>query len=244
MNDINLEALVQQNVQFLKEKGLDPETITSWQQKIKKVSKEEATQLGEKLYNLISDKGYKDDTTKIEPIILAGADLDYAEDSKGNFPLLICAKKGYEKTFILLLRSGANINKTNHFLTSSVMGAARYGRIGILDIACAMKADVNSRCLDGDTALMSAKRHSQSECFIRLIAANAHINASNFSNESIFKIDGTVDHPLFSNPTTNQNAQEMDPKCLIEEAKEELEQLLNDSSINLDEFIKQKRICK
>lgn len=243
MNNVSLEELEQEKIQFLKDKELDDESKMIFQQQIKKVSKGVATELGKQLYDLISDKNYKDDATKAEPIILAGADLDYADEAKGNFALLVCAKKNYLKTFILLLKSGANINKVNRFLTSVAMLAARYGRVEIIDIICAMEADINTRSLDGDTALMSAKRHSKSQCFSRLTAANAHINARNFCNESVFKLVGTVNHPLFSSPTTKQESLETDPKLLIEEARKEMEQILS-GTIFVEEIIKQKIISK
>lgn len=186
MNNKGLEILEQEHEEFLKNIKLDKESIEQYRSGIKQVSEEESNELGKQIYEILLKKDYKDDTSKIEQLLLDGANPNYQDEVKGEFCLRRCARKKYVKTFILLLRAGANINLTNRFGTNSVITAVRFGCDEILNIAIHMSGDVNAKPLDGDTAIMSAKNHSNIKCFDLLVASHAHLNTTNLSNKTIF----------------------------------------------------------
>lgn len=175
----------------LEKLGLTEENIAKNKKLIAEVDEAKANELGEKLVKLIGKKDYNEDneTTfqEVLTLIKDGANLSF-ESSKGNFPLILCAKKGYIKTFITLLKFGANIHQVNKNDTSVVMSSARNGYIAILDISLLMGVDVNAVCYDADTALNMAKRHGNEECFEMLINHNAILNIKNFLNLTSYEI--------------------------------------------------------
>ena len=111
---------------------------------------------------------------------------------------MVCSRKNYLKTFIVLLKAGANVNQINNYLTTSTMASARHGNKEILELLILMKADVNARCLDGDNAVMSAKRHNQIECFKMLMDAHAYLNNRNLINQTVLDIDSKSDFGILS----------------------------------------------
>ena len=103
------------------------------------------------------------------------------------------------------------------------MAAARHGNEDMLEMLIIMGADVNAKCKDGDTALISAQRHYQNKCIIKLINAQAHMNAKNLSNQSFMDIVGVfnfknllIDENKISKKKSVTNQDAID---LIEEAK-------------------------
>ncbi len=237
MNDASLTLLEKEKLKKLEEYKLDEKSIAAFKGKIKEVDEESKLNLGKELYNLISNKkkSSKVDenfTNKVIELIMNGADLEYKEEQKGNFPLLICARKGFLEIAYILLRAGANVNQVNNYLTTSTMASARHGHKNLLELLILLGADVNAKCLDGDTALISAKRHDQQECFDLLVRAQASLTQRNILNESILDIPGKISFnpniimdskiaktlPLTSEETTQQ---------LIEEAEQKLLKLKN-----------------
>lgn len=198
MNDVNILEIEEKRKQSLKKYGIDEDITKDFKKRNSNVTEEERNSLGKELFELISKKGYNEETelNKVVDLIYAGANIEYKNEKKGDFPLLICARKNYFKTFLALLRAGANVNQTNNYLTTATMAAARHGNKEILELLILMKADVNARCLDGDTALMSAKRHDQIECFNILKNANAYLNNRNLSNQTILDIDSKTDFEI------------------------------------------------
>ena len=200
MNNADILKIEIERKQVLEKYGLDEESIKTFREKISDVSEEESRVLGQELFELISKKGYNEENEldKVIELIYKGANIEYKNEKKGDYCLLICSRKNYLKTFIVLLKSGANVNQLNNYLTTSTMAAARHGNKEILKLLILMKADVNARCLDGDNAIMSAKRHNQIECFNILINAHAYLNNRNLTNQTLLDIDSEVDFKILS----------------------------------------------
>lgn len=226
MNNVSFNELENQKVELLKKYQLDTNSIKEFRSKIKQVSQEESDALGKELFEMIFKKDFNDDYEKALDLIYKGANVEYKNKTKGNFALIICARKDYFKTFLLLLRAGANVNQVNNFLTTSAMASARHGNSDILEILILMDADINARCLDGDTAIMSAKRHTRVGCFYRLEQAHAYLNNRNLYNQTIEDL-----HGVYSDLGDNTSdsglwvPEEQDPFALIEEAEQKLKKL-------------------
>lgn len=188
MNNVDLLLLEQHDIDKLKAYGLDPKSIKEFKSKIKVVSEEEKSALGKELFDLVNSKKYKDETDfeKVLELIYKGADIEYKNDEKGDFALLRCARKNYLKTFIVLVKSGANINQKNNYLTTTTMASARHGNKEILEILILMKADINAKSKDGDNALISARNHQQVDCFYMLVNAGANLSVISQDGRSIY----------------------------------------------------------
>lgn len=229
MNDMNIIRLDELKEHQLEINKLGKEEREEFQKHITKLSEEEAdiaNKLGKQLYDLvvISDQSDKDIEKAIE-LIYNGANLEYKEPKKGDFALLVCARKDKRSLAYTLLRAGADVNQKNDYLTTATMAAARHGSKQILEMLILLGADVNARCLDGDTAIMSAKMHNQQECFDMLVKNGAHLVHRNDENKSLLDVDGRVEFdfssintPMFNFKTLN--ATEEDCKNLINQAKQ------------------------
>ena len=227
MNNVDLDILNNNVLEELKKHGLDEEGIKEFRKKIQKVSDEEATSLGKEMLEVIAKRGFNDDYEEVISYIQKGADVDYQNDTKGDFALLVCARKGYFKTFLSLIKAGANVNAQNHFKTTALMASARHGQKEMLHLLIILGADVNALCQDGDNALMSAKRHDQVECFDMLVKENAQIFHRNLNGESPIEIRSTRDFDL-SAYDEHQDVEitPEDAQSLIEEATKKLKKFL------------------
>lgn len=228
MNNNSLSSLIDNRISILNKYGLDDKSIKEFRSKIKRASDSEKESLGSELLNTISKKGFNDDFNRVLELIYNGADIEYKNSKKGDYALLICARKNYIKTFITLIKAGANVDQVNDYLTTAVMASARHGNKEILEILILFGADINKRCLDGDSALMSAKMHNQSECFNMLVQAGAYINNINFLNQTFLDSSGSVefDKSIFERDIEISKKEE--PKDLINEVEETLESYRED----------------
>jgi len=232
MNNTSLAKLENINLKKLKDYKLDENSISEFKNKIKQVDDETKNNLGKVLFELISSKkkfSKIDDefTNKVLELIINGANLEYKDEKKGNFSLLVCARKGFLEIAYLLLRAGANVNQSNNYLTTSIMAAARHGHKDLLELLILLGADVNAKCLDGDNALMSAKRHSQQECFDILVRAQSTLIHRNIFNQTILDLPGNVTFNF--NYITSSDVieavsptSEEDVSLLVEEAEQKL----------------------
>ncbi len=230
MNNVSLMALEGNSTELLKKYGLDSASINEFKSKIKQASKEESDYLGKSLFELVAKKGFNDDYEKVIELIYNGANIEFKNEKKGDFALLVCARKNYFKTFIVLVKAGVNINQVNNYLTTATMASARHGNKEMLEILINMGADINARCLDGDNAIMSAKRHDQVECFNMLLNAQAYLNNRNLTNQTIIDLPGEVnfDSKFFEEGIATQTASqitEQQPLLLIQEAEQKLNKL-------------------
>ena len=231
MNSTDIIALDKLREQGLKKNKLDKVERDKFQKKIKNVSEEEANKLGKELYDMVViSKESDEDIEKIVTLIYNGANLEYKESRKGDFALLVCARKNKRSIAYTLLRAGADVNQKNKYLTTATMAAARHGAKEILETLILLGADVNARCLDGDTAIMSAKIHNQQECFDILVKNGAYLTHRNNANKSLLDIDGKVDFDFNSIDisqimASKKSVSEDDTKNLIEEAKQKLKSI-------------------
>jgi len=232
MNNVSLNLLESNRIEFLKKYGLDSESIQTNRGRIKEVSDDEANNLGKELFDLVSNKSFNDDYEKVCELICNGANIEYKDENKGNFALLICARKKYLQTFLVLLKFGANVNQVNNFLTTATMASARHGNKEMLEILIKMGANVNARCLDGENAIMSAKRHDRVECFNLLVEASAYLNNRNLLNQNILDIPSKADFSKYLKDffTTRQ----------VETSFEDTQNIL-DEATNKMQIIKEKK---
>lgn len=229
--------------ELLEKLGLTREQIEKNKELITSVDEAKAAELGKELVLLIGKKGYDEEDEKtyqeLLTLIKNGANLSF-ESSKGNFPLLLCAKKGYLKTFITLLKFGANIHQINKNKTSVAMSSARHGHNHILEIAILMGVDINALCFDADTALIMAKQHGMEECFKTLIDNNAILNIKNYLNLTSYdvkNVDGgaNIDDSKYyaevpKSPLSLTNHE--DAMDLINEAKSKLAAIKEDAYLS------------
>lgn len=244
MNNASLILLENSKLKKLEEYKLDEKSISEFKSKIKDVDVETKDSLGKELFDFISSKKKSSEiteyfTNKVIELITSGADIEYKDEKKGDFSLLLCARKGFLEIAYLLLRAGANVNQMNNYLTTSTMAAARHGHKELLELLILLGADVNAKCSDGDNALMSAKRHDQQECFDILVHAQSHLTHRNIANQSILDLSGNVTfNPNYiedySIPETIQPTSEDDVMALIDEA----EKKFNDFNVSGKKLIK------
>lgn len=233
MNNTSLVMLENNRIEFLKKYELDSESIKKFKETIKQVSEEESTELGKELFELISKKGFNDDYEKALELIYKGANIEYKNEKKGDFTLLICARKNYLKTFLALVKAGADINQVNNYLTTTAMASARHGNKEILEILIIMGADINLRCLDGDNAIMSAKRHDRVECFDLLVKSSSYLTNRNLANQTLMDIPSTAtfdfaDFPEAILPISSATSTSFDDtQDLLQEAIKKLEKYKN-----------------
>lgn len=236
MNNSSLIELENNKLKKLEEYQLDEKSILEFQSKIKKVDEEESNRLGKELLELLSKKqpssvSLDELLDKAIELIKNGANIEYKEESKGNFSLLVCARKGYIEIAYVLLRTGANVNQSNNYGTTALMATARHGHSELLQLLILLKADVNAKSRDGDDALMSAKRHNQQECADILIKEQAYLTHRNLENETILNVPGNISIDLsyiesstLSEITTSKT--EEDVLDLISEAEEKLNKII------------------
>ena len=232
----SFDNLVNKENNRKKELGIDLDSINEFKKKIKNVSEEEAEQLGKELFNRVFKNSYKDDNyDDVLKLIMDGANVNFRNDNeKANFPLIMCARKNYLKTFIALIKAGADINMTNSYGTTSVMAAARHGNKEILEMLILMGADINAKCADGDTALSSAILHNQKECFDMLVDAGANLNSTNLKGQTIFDYEKGMDVASSlnsSNVSVSKQEQEMSFDDLLSEAINTLQNITDNKSI-------------
>lgn len=245
MNNVNILKLEESRAAFLEEQGLDAQMLRDFHQSISKnVSEEEKTRLGKELFEMLVAKTYYEtrfrdgyiadgpsDFSYAFDLIQAGADVNYRDEGKGDFPLLICARKNYLKTFLCLIKAGADINQQNNYLTTATMAAARHGNKEMLKILILMKADINAKSLDGDNALISARKHNQVECFNMLVESGAHLNIISQDGRSIytFKENEKFYIPLLESSIIKEQTE----KCSLEATQKLLDEAyLELNSIN------------
>lgn len=216
----------------LKSLYLDNKSLEDFRKKIKKVDKEESDKLGEELHKIIKMYGESEENLeKITELIYKGANVNYKESKKGNFPLLLSTRNGKKNYTYLLLRAGADVNLTNNYNTTATMAAARHGYTDLLETFILLGADVNIQCIDGDTALFSAKLHSKQECFDLLVKNGAYLTHRNLVNKSILDIDGKIDFDYSTIDSEqiylskNKGNDEESAKNLVEEARQKLKSL-------------------
>lgn len=96
-------------------------------------------------------------------------------------PLLAAVSLNHVEITMLLLRAGADVNRTDKNSCTPLYKAAYHGRPALLDILMQFKADINKADKEGQTPLyicvQNAIVHSNYAAVDRLLAANASVTA-------------------------------------------------------------------
>lgn len=218
---INLDTLEEKKKEFLK--LIEKENI---KENIKKVSQEEADELGKELYKTICTKGYKDNWQEAIKYVYEGANVNIRLSEGKDTPLLKCCRTNYPETVIMLIKAGADVNLTNNYGTTPLMSAARHNCKDILKMLLWMGADVNKRCKDGDTALISAYRHTSVTACDILIDYQANLTSKNVEGESMFTfINSPVTTRDYLEETKRKELTHEDAMQVVEEAQKKLNKI-------------------
>ena len=219
-----------------KELGIDNESIEEFKKKIKNVTEEDAENLGKELFNRLFNGNYNDDNyDDVLKLIIDGANVNYrSAENKLWFPLFICAKQNYLKTFIILIQAGANINIVTDYGMSSAMVAASCGNKEILEILISMGADINIKDYYGYTALSFASFSNEMECARMLADAGANLNSTNLKGQTIFDYESGIDvASSLNSDNASVSKQEMSFDDLLSEAANIFQELNDDSNKKL-----------
>ena len=220
-------SLEEKKKQRLKEYGISKEVFENKTKKKKKNTKKD-NELSKELFDTLNSKTSSPDIKKIEALIKDGADVNYKEKEKGNYPLLICARKGYDEIAALLINNGADINLANDFGTTALMAAARHDNYELCEVLLILGADINAQCIDGDTALFSAKMHCNDNVVALLLQNQAQIYHRNQSGNLVTEVKGgnhmieALIPDFDKQPKVEQPSTYEDAMKLIEEAAQNL----------------------
>ena len=220
-------SLEEKKKQRLKEYGISKEVFENKTKKKKKNTKKDNV-LSKELFDTINSKNSSPDVKKIEALIKDGADVNYKEEEKGNYPLLICARKGYDEIAALLINNGADVNLVNNYGTTALMAAARHDNYELCEVLLILGADINAQCIDGDTALFSAKMHCNDNVVALLLNNQAQIYHRNQSGNLVTEVRGgnhmieALIPDFDKQPKIEQPSTYDDAMKLIEEAAQNL----------------------
>ena len=182
MKKLKLKEL-ENNKNKLKQYKLDKNSISEFKNKIKQVSALESEKLAIDLSALIKSDNFNDDYLKVTELIYNGADVNY--DIECNELLDICISNNYNKTIIVLLRAGIDINTLNHNQITPIMVCAEVGNKEILELLILMGADINYENNIGETALSLALGCNNRECADILTNAQVHLNYESINDNFI-----------------------------------------------------------
>ena len=238
MNRVNLELLDKQSEllderqEYLKQYELDEESIKEFRSGIKKVSKEEADRLGEKvqntIYYLIRQNNFRNFNTgqrdlylcsKISPFILDGANVNYCSPLKTNYLLLDFIDKEYFDCVILLLKAGADINVANAYDGNTPLKmVASAGDDELLKILILLGADINYKDKNNNDALHYAKFYKHKEC-IKII------------KETMQGKNIIIEEDINHNKKSPKALSELTPEELLQEAQDRLNEVLSNTLV-------------
>ena len=203
MNRVNLELLNKQEdkvidikQEYLRQYGLDDESIKEFRSKIKKVSKEEADRLGEELNQMMYDCWYSDEDIvsfdeeiyeDMLSLILDGADVNYvdASDATSTLEYASCCLE-YS---ILLIKAGAEYDAVDRDEYTLAMKAAINNFSKLLKILILLGADINKRNCFGYDALHYAEFYEHKECIKLLEDTINHNDIFSSKKEPILELN-------------------------------------------------------
>lgn len=218
-SNVDIEELKKNYADILHDYGIEKNKV-----EVKKINDEKKTELGRQLMELLMTKNLSV-FTEAEKLIKKGADVNYKESTKGYFPLLICARKGYDSLAALLINYGADVNLADYYGTTTLMSAARHNNSKLCTVLLHLGADVNAMCSDGDTALFSAKMHGNDNVVKILLEHNAYLYHKNNKGETILDIQGdntVINSYIDKEVKTISPASHEAAMKLVEEASKEI----------------------
>jgi hypothetical protein len=212
---------------LLQEYGITKKTKNELATGPLKLTKAGQQKVDKELFDLIKNSG-DSASEKVKELIKLGANVNYKEEVKGDYPLLICARKGYDNLAAILICAGADVNLTNNYGTTALMAAARHDNLNLCKVLVILGASINAECKDGDTALFSAKMHGNSEVVEYLIQRQAYIHHTNEAGKSILDIKGSNSKVGELLPELNSSSNNSEPNT-----HEDAMKLINEAAQNL-----------
>lgn len=235
MNRVNLELLDKQNKgidinqEYLKQYGLDDESVKEFRSKIKKVSQEEADRLGniilratkchliptkERDYALYSNMFYR---------VMEGANVNY-RDLTGDSIMGKLIRYSLFYSTILLLKAGANINTLLEFCNTPLMLAIQYNNIELVKILLLLGADIIYKSKNGFEydALNCAVANDNKECIKILEDAMQGKNIITEDDIKHAKKELSLEGPeenIINDKTASKKLSELTPEELLQEAE-------------------------
>lgn len=241
MNRVNLELLDKQKElldekqKFLKQYGLDDESIKEFRSEIKKVSREEADILGERMNHILYKEVYESGPNNISfdekmynemlSLILNGANVNYM-NSYGKTALMYVLWCLEYTT--LLIKAGANINVSTPYGETPIIIAAKAEYVELLKILILFGGNVNIENYFGQDALDCAKDWGNEECIKILEAAK---EGRDIITEDDIKSDKKVfsseilEENIITDKSTSKVLSELTDEELLQEAEDKLHEI-------------------
>lgn len=142
-----------------------------------------------KIDRQLFDASICDDAEALQIAIDAGANLDFiGGGSTGRTALIAACMFGCESAVDILIRAGADIDKTSDSGLTPLICAAINGHAGCVKLLAEGGADLDFSTDGGWTALMYSCRENFSSCADALVAAGANMNLRNGHGASAAKL--------------------------------------------------------
>lgn len=186
MKEVTFLEIGNARSQLLKDKGYDEKTIAEFRSKIKKVSDEKAAELGQELFSAIyrSVETIEKDKTYIRNMILKGADVNEDKYMTGK-AIHLLAQENLKNSFYWYILGGADINAISFKKQTPAMLAAEKGNLDILDDLILLKADLEIKDKEGNTAIGLALKARELQAAKKLVDANVILNRLNNAGQSL-----------------------------------------------------------
>lgn len=111
-------------------------------------------------------------------ILLKNNDINInLENVLGLTPISHASKFGYTKIVEMLIKAGADVNKTDKLFITPLMNAAANGHYDIVKLLIENKADINMKDVNNATALHYASSSNHTDIIKLLVENKADINA-------------------------------------------------------------------
>ncbi len=137
------------------------------------------------------------DTVTAAKLILAGADVNKADENGSTFLIGACRWGTDTVMEKFLLQHGAHPDapRSPKGRTSLIVACAYYGDVPMCSLLVQFGADVNAAANDGTTALMLAAKNEKSNLVAYLIKAGANVAAkdANGNTALAYAQNGTID---------------------------------------------------
>ncbi|MBQ9578199.1 MAG: ankyrin repeat domain-containing protein [Ottowia sp.] len=113
------------------------------------------------------------DVNAAQRALAAGAAIDRGDERNGNTPLILAANHGHTELVRLLVRSGANLNRSNDSGVNALIAAVMSGNQAAAGLLIEQGANLNATDKNGRTALSLAEQSGQGALATMLRAAGA-----------------------------------------------------------------------
>lgn len=113
------------------------------------------------------------DVNAAQRALAAGAAIDRGDERNGNTPLILAANHGHTELVRLLVRSGANLNRSNDSGVNALIAAVMSGNQAVAGLLIEQGANLNATDKNGRTALSLAEQSGQNAIATMLRAAGA-----------------------------------------------------------------------